>query len=66
MRFRRFPAPAIAIAATLSYGVPVAAHAERAVFNFNPAWLLAVADPANAANVDFDDTAWKAVTLPCA
>jgi beta-galactosidase len=40
------------------------AHAERAVFNFNPAWRLAVADPANAADPAFDDGAWKAVTLP--
>jgi beta-galactosidase len=64
MRFFRFPAPACAIVALISYGVPVAAHAERAVFNFNPAWRLAVADPANAAEAGFDDQDWKPVTLP--
>lgn len=64
MRFRRFSAPACAIVVLISCAVPVAAHAERTVFNFNPAWRLAVADPANAADAGFDDQAWKPVTLP--
>jgi beta-galactosidase len=36
----------------------------RAVFNFNPGWKLFVGDPTNAALPDFDDSAWKPVTLP--
>lgn len=60
MRFSRIPV--FTIAAVMSFSLP--AHAERAVFNFNPAWRLAVADPANAADAGFDDAAWKPVTLP--
>ncbi|KQV82675.1 beta-galactosidase [Massilia sp. Root351] len=40
------------------------AHAERQTYNFNPGWRLAVADPADAAQQAFDDSAWQAVTLP--
>jgi beta-galactosidase len=50
-----------ALAAALSC---LPAHAERSVFNFNPDWRLAVADPADAAATVFDDSAWKRVTLP--
>jgi beta-galactosidase len=40
------------------------AQAARAVYNFNPDWRLAVADPGNAAQAAFDDGSWKKVTLP--
>jgi beta-galactosidase len=36
----------------------------RQTYNFNPGWKLYVGDPANAAAADFDDSAWKDVTLP--
>ena len=50
--------------ALLALTICFPAQAERAVFNFNPAWRLAVADPADAASPAFDDGAWKRVTLP--
>jgi beta-galactosidase len=40
------------------------AHAGRALHDFNPGWKLLVGDPADAAQPGFDDSAWKAVTLP--
>ncbi|MET0320193.1 MAG: sugar-binding domain-containing protein [Duganella sp.] len=40
------------------------AHAARQTYNFNPGWRLAVADPAEAATVGFDDSRWQRVTLP--
>jgi len=40
------------------------AHAARALYDFNPGWKLAVGDPADAANPGFDDSAWKAISLP--
>ena len=64
MRLRHLPTPALALVVALSCGITLSAHAERAVFNFNPAWRLAVADPANAQDVAFNDQAWKPVTLP--
>ncbi|MRV70233.1 DUF4982 domain-containing protein [Duganella sp. FT92W] len=48
----------------LAAALTLPAHAERAVYNFNPEWRLAVADPAEAAQAAFDDSAWKKVTLP--
>lgn len=36
----------------------------RAVFNFNPGWMLFVGDPTNAAIAEFDDAKWAPVTLP--
>ncbi|MGC3958356.1 MAG: DUF4982 domain-containing protein [Verrucomicrobiota bacterium] len=36
----------------------------RAVFNFNPGWKVWVGDATNAAQPEFDDAAWKPVTLP--
>jgi beta-galactosidase len=38
--------------------------AVRAAVNFNPSWKLFVGDPTNAAAANFDDSAWKPVTLP--
>jgi hypothetical protein len=40
------------------------AHAERALYDFNPGWKLLVGDPKEASQPGFDDAAWKAVTLP--
>jgi beta-galactosidase len=40
------------------------APAARETFNFNPGWKLFVGDPTNAAMAEFDDSAWKNVTLP--
>lgn len=40
------------------------AHADRAQYDFNPGWKLMVGDPAGASQAGFDDSAWKAVTLP--
>jgi beta-galactosidase len=36
----------------------------RETYDFNPGWKLLVGDPAGAETTQFDDTAWKAVTLP--
>jgi beta-galactosidase len=33
-------------------------------YNFNPGWKLSVMDSTNAALPEFDDSAWKPVTLP--
>jgi beta-galactosidase len=41
-----------------------AAKDERAVYDFNPGWALFVGDSPKAADADFDDSAWKPVTLP--
>ena len=38
--------------------------AERLTLNFDPDWKFIKADPANAAALDFDDSAWSPVTLP--
>jgi beta-galactosidase len=51
-------------AALIAAGLILPAHAERQTYNFNPGWRLAVADPSDAAQQGFDDSAWKAVTLP--
>ena len=40
------------------------ANAQRSTYNFNPGWKLFVGDPADAERPQFDDTAWKTVTLP--
>ena len=40
------------------------AQAQRGLYDFNPGWRLAVADPADAARAAFDDSQWKQVTLP--
>jgi len=51
-----------ALAALCAGAAP--AHAARALYDFNPGWKLAVGDPADAANPGFDDSAWKAISLP--
>ncbi|MBD8531089.1 DUF4982 domain-containing protein [Massilia sp. CFBP 13647] len=40
------------------------AMAERSQYDFNPGWKLHVGDPKDAARASFDDSAWKAVSLP--
>lgn len=40
------------------------AWAARFQYDFNPGWKLLVGDPPGAAQPDFDDAAWKPVTLP--
>jgi beta-galactosidase len=57
------PAPTV-LALSFAFLCAFPAHAARAVFNFNPGWRLAVADPADAAQAGFDDASWKQVTLP--
>lgn len=43
---------------------PAAAADGRQTYDFNPGWRLFVGDPGQAAAPEFDDSAWKAVTLP--
>jgi len=54
-----FLAANIALAETF---VPPASP--RATYNFNPGWKLFVGDSTNASTAEFDDSAWKPVTLP--
>ncbi len=53
--------PSLALSLVLSFS---AGGQERETLNFNPGWRLAVGDPAEASKPDFDDSKWKAVTLP--
>ncbi|HWU79369.1 MAG TPA: DUF4982 domain-containing protein, partial [Caulobacter sp.] len=43
---------------------PVQAIAQRAEFTFNDGWRMAAGEASGAEKPDFDDTAWKTVTLP--
>lgn len=54
----------LSLAGLLAVSLAPAAHAERALYDFNPGWKLLVGDPSEAAQPGFDDSAWKAVTLP--
>ena len=54
--------PRLALMLALAAALP--AHAERALYDFNPGWKLAVGDPADAARPGFDDSGWKAISLP--
>ncbi len=45
-------------------GAAPATPPARLALNFNPGWRLFVGDPAGAGASAFDDSAWKAVTLP--
>jgi beta-galactosidase len=62
MRLNAIPL-SFALAGLLA-GAALPAHAERALYDFNPGWKLLVGDPAGAAQVSFDDSLWRAVTLP--
>jgi hypothetical protein len=59
------PTPlSLLLAGLLSAGFALPAHAARALYDFNPGWKLLVGDPKQAAQPGFDDSTWKAVTLP--
>ena len=51
---------------TLLAMVVCASAVERKKLNFNADWRLEVGDFTEAARPDFDDSAWKRVTLPFA
>lgn len=36
----------------------------RETYNFNPGWLLSIGDTPDAAEVKYDDSSWKKITLP--
>ncbi len=59
----RFSLAPLALALATA-GMCQPAQAQRAAYNFNPGWKLAVADTQQAPQPGFDDSAWKAVTLP--
>lgn len=56
-----FLTAALGLLATAS---AAAASPQRHTVDFNPGWRLHVGDPAGAPAPDFDDRAWKPVTLP--
>lgn len=41
-----------------------AQNSPRAKFNFNPGWALYKGDSQDASKIDFDDSAWKRISLP--
>jgi beta-galactosidase len=63
MKFRLTPL-SLALASLVFVGSALPAHAARSLYDFNPGWKLLVGDPKEAAQLAFDDSAWKAVTLP--
>lgn len=48
----------------LSAGLLTMAQTKRITYNFNPGWRLYVGDTTGAESPQFDDAAWKAITLP--
>lgn len=52
------------LAVTLGLLFPALGAAERVTLNFNPDWRFLKADPAGAAAVGFDDSAWATVSAP--
>ncbi|QGZ42614.1 beta-galactosidase/beta-glucuronidase [Pseudoduganella flava] len=58
------PSRLLACAVLLAACGTLPAQAARTVYNFNPGWRLAVADPPDAMRPGFDDASWQAVTLP--
>jgi len=64
MKLRLIPLSLSLPLAGLLAAAVLPAHAERALYDFNPGWKLLVGDPSDAAQPGFDDGAWKAVTLP--
>jgi beta-galactosidase len=64
VRFTRPGLVPLALATMVACSFAAPAQAARAVYNFNPDWRLAVADPPEAAQAGFDDASWKKVTLP--
>lgn len=60
-----FPRSApLALAVLAAAVAPAQALAQRAEFTFNDGWRMATGEVAGAEKLDFDDAAWKAVTLP--
>jgi len=57
----RFIFPAVML---IAVAVLQAQSGGRAKYNFNAEWKLFVGDPIGAEKPTFDDSAWKAVTLP--
>jgi beta-galactosidase len=51
----------ISASAAAGYFPPVS---PRATYNFNPGWKFIFGDETNAAQPDFDDSAWASVSLP--
>jgi len=64
MKLRLIPLSFALAGLVAAVGAHAPAHAERALYDFNPGWKLMVGDPKDAAQAGFDDSAWKAVTLP--
>lgn len=52
------------VLATATCGYAASAGEPRATYDFNPSWKLHVGDPEGAQDAGFDDSGWKAVTLP--
>ena len=52
------------VIAALSAVAPAQVHAQRGEYTFNDGWRMAVGEIAGAEKPEFDDAAWKAVTLP--
>ena len=50
------------VTANLYSDLPISS--DRAQYNFNPDWKVLVGDPAEASNMNFDDSNWKKVSLP--
>ena len=70
-KFRPRAILAAALASMLSFAAPGNAHdasilvpSERRTFNLNLDWRTAVGDIKGAQRADFDDRAWRLVTLP--
>ncbi len=42
------------------------AQNQRSTYNFNPGWKVYVGDAAGAETIDYNDKAWKSITLPYA
>ena len=57
----RFIVPALIL---IAVAVLQAQSGGRAKYNFNADWKLFVGDPIGAEKAAFDDSTWKAVTLP--
>src|SRR5690349_16069103 len=47
-----------------SFAIAQSEKTARVTYNFNPGWKLYVGDDSTAKATNFDDTNWKAITLP--
>lgn len=64
MTFARFRSVVFLFVAAIAGAQAAEPAAGRAVLNFNPGWRLWVGDSPAASEPEFDDSAWKPVTLP--